>query len=1130
MRTSVTAVAFIVWIVLAATPAQSQVAYAGFGTHPRLSLVGDAQVLGDTLRLTPGRANSVGAAWHGDMQHIGEGFITRFTFRISEPGGESDGVANGGDGIAFVIQHSDSGDTAIGFYGGQIGYGGIARSLAVEFDMWRNDFRSNADPSHNHISVHTRGFGRNSSDHGYSLGMTSEIPDLGDGYMHDVVIRYVEKKLSIFIDDCTAPMLEVNVDIAARLGLDSGRAWLGFTAGTASAWENHDILSWSVSGIGVVPSGTAAMCEGDSLVLTVPTLHGECLWSTGATGRSITVREPGRYKVTVTDTMGCRSITYIRSVDVTVAPSPDPVITMDRPPVLCPGETLMLDAGPGYESYRWSNGARTQRIAVTTDGSYAVRVTNAAGCATTSEPVHVEMRIPPAPSITANRSLVICPGDSVTLDAGEGYDGYRWSNGARTRTITVRTGGEYSVEVTDRYGCSGASAAVQVSVGTELRPVITVQGPTEFCDGEGVLLDAGPDYAGYQWSTGATSRTIRADRPGSYTVTVVAKGGCRGTSAPVEIIVHPRPLPSIEPDRPPVICDGQKITLDAGDGYQNYAWSNGETGRTITVDRPGRYTVTVTTAAGCTGAATIDLSEGSMTPPAITPGGAVTLCGGDSIVLDAGAGYAAYLWSNGATERTITVRDSGVFQVIVTNAAGCTATSAAVTVALHQAPSPLIQPDGPLNFCTGGSVMLHAPAGYAGYRWSTGATTPEIVVTTSGVYTVSVTDGAGCTGTSPAVEVVAGASLSPKVTVLGPPVVCVGDSVLLEAPAGYTAYHWSSGETTRRIIVRQSGSYQVTVEAGGGCSGTSAPVTILVRPGPPEPVIIENAAGLLTDPAAAYQWYLDGEPIAGANGRSHAPAQFGIYHVVVTDESGCTARSATYPYFDARSSVSLPSITAAPGSTILVPLRLDSSHDLDSRRAGDFRVVIRFDGALLIPGGITSCCGAVHDVAITSDGRDRLLAFEASRPPGLSSGDLAHIAFHVAVGPVDATPLRLESFEWPDAGVRVLKTDGAVGLDDLCFSGGRRLVNASGVLALKPVRPNPVSGRAEVEFEIVEDGDTEVVLADALGRRVLAVAEGNLRAGHYLIPIDVAPLPAGLYFCVLRTPTARLSTSVHVVR
>ena len=100
----------------------------------------------------------------------------------------------------------------------------------------------------------------------------------------------------------------------------------------------------------------------------------------------------------------------------------------------------------------------------------------------------------------------------------------------------------------------------------------------------------------------------------------------------------------------------------------------------------GSYAVTVSDVSGCTG--TSDSARVAVTAPpvaAITPAGPLTLTPGDSLVLDAGSGHAAYRWMRGASAmgalQRLTVRDSGDYAVTVTDASGCSA-SATVRVDL----------------------------------------------------------------------------------------------------------------------------------------------------------------------------------------------------------------------------------------------------------------------------------------------------------------------------------------------------------------------------------------------------------------------------------------------------------------
>jgi hypothetical protein len=151
---------------------------------------------------------------------------------------------------------------------------------------------------------------------------------------------------------------------------------------------------------------------------------------------------------------------------------------------------------------------------------------------------------------------------------------------------------------------------------------------------------------------------------------------------------------------------------------------------------------------------------------AITASGPTTFCAGGSVTLTASAG-GSYLWSNGATTQSITVSQTGSYWVRVANA-GCSATSQPVDVTVNPLPAPTIRvsqqytalamaSDGlPLmavaqstgntyTFCgTGVTVGLTALPLGNGVRWSTGQTTPQITVTQSGTYTVTMTTAEGC--------------------------------------------------------------------------------------------------------------------------------------------------------------------------------------------------------------------------------------------------------------------------------------------------------------------------------------------------------------------------------------------------
>lgn len=210
---------------------------------------------GPSFRLTSSGPGQVGAVWFPAKQFVAGGFMTTFQFRITGVGSLRPDVDRGGDGFAFVIQNADFGPNLPRLPGGYLGYHGIPNSLAIEFDTYFNREPGFCDPNDNHISVHTRGTAPNSvsecQDRGASLGITTAIPPMKNGALHLVQIFYQPGILSIYMDNLQAPVLVVpGLDLSRILSLDGGRAWLGFTAGTGAAFENHDIFAWNFRVLG----------------------------------------------------------------------------------------------------------------------------------------------------------------------------------------------------------------------------------------------------------------------------------------------------------------------------------------------------------------------------------------------------------------------------------------------------------------------------------------------------------------------------------------------------------------------------------------------------------------------------------------------------------------------------------------------------------------------------------------------------------------------------------------------------------------------------------------------------------------------------------------------------------------
>ena len=244
----------------------AEISYSPF-RDDGLRLVGSAARQSDHLVLTrfaehrergvpfQQEAPQRGTAWFGDKVDVTSGFRTAFLFQI-----EHYSWFTIGDGIAFVIQGEGPDELGRG-----MGYNGIRNSLAVEFDtvteVWLQDPPNRVpeapDLLGNHVAVHTRGTEPNDLHNDASLGSAQLDPVLlSDRAAHVALIVYEPGDLKIYVDDLTTPVLTVDVDLAAILDLDDGRAYVGFGASsgphsylgaTTYTISGHEIQGWVFS-------------------------------------------------------------------------------------------------------------------------------------------------------------------------------------------------------------------------------------------------------------------------------------------------------------------------------------------------------------------------------------------------------------------------------------------------------------------------------------------------------------------------------------------------------------------------------------------------------------------------------------------------------------------------------------------------------------------------------------------------------------------------------------------------------------------------------------------------------------------------------------------------------------------
>ena len=516
------------------------------------------------------------------------------------------------------------------------------------------------------------------------------------------------------------------------------------------------------------------------------------------------------FTVSGTSGAGCVSQAFSTS-NLTV--NPNPTITVNNG-TICVGQNFTINPS-GANTYTIQGGNAV--VSPPSNSSYTVIGTNSVtGCrsqafATSSLIVNQN------PIITVNNGT-ICAGQNFTINP----------NGANTYTIqggnaVVSPAGNtsYTVAGTSTAGCvSQAFATSNLTVNPN--PIITVNNGA-ICAGQNFTIN--PNGANTYTIQGGSAVVSPAGNT-SFTVAGTSTAGCLSQAfATSNLTVNPNPTVSISGASG--ICTGQNASLTAN-GATTYTWSTGSNSASIitTPTANTTYTLTGSTPQGCssftTQLVTVQLSL------SVSIAGPTTICYGQAANLS-GLGGVTYTWNTGATTATVvpTLTTTTTFSLI--GASGTCSNTASKTISVT--PNPTVTITGTNAICAGGSTSLTVN-GATTYTWSSGSTSASVVFSPSATSVYSVV-GSYSTGCLNATTQTVTVYTLPVVSISGPSVVCLGDSISLVAN-GANTYVWNNNATTTTIVITPTttSTYSALGTDTNGCVGLSEIDSIFVNPVP----------------------------------------------------------------------------------------------------------------------------------------------------------------------------------------------------------------------------------------------------------------------------------------------------------
>lgn len=500
---------------------------------------------------------------------------------------------------------------------------------------------------------------------------------------------------------------------------------------------------------------------------------------------------------------------------------------------------------------------------------------------------------PIGPTLPPTVSVACAANNTLRLTVNGNFPTVQWASGESGSTIT-KGAGTYSAKIKDALGNTFFSPQIRVSEA----PVAAVvgNGPPSICFGSNLSLTT--NYDNVTWinqqtnSTVSSSRSFATGTEGAYFVRYRDVSGCEFTSNTLTATLKPLPAtPAIVNDKPTTFCQGDNTVLRTSTDIDRYTWSDGQQNKVVTVGASGAYFLTVTDQFGCTSAPsnTIAVTANPVpVKPVIATSGPTTFCADRNITLTAPQNE-AYQWTSGQTTQRITLTESGNFAVRTRNQFGCSsAQSDPVAIQVNPLPqSPAVSAGGSTTFCDGNRVTLRASSPLD-ILWTSGQTTKDIVVSSSGNYAAQARDQIGCLSTISTLFAVKVNPLPATPTILASPdrIICQDDKVTLRVDGPYSVF-WSTGDSTQRITTGTAGTYSARVRDVNGCiSPQAGNTTVELRPLPAPPTI--NMIGTYTLEAISsangtqFRWYRGTDSLAAQSAIIKAN-QTGLY----------TARSST---------------------------------------------------------------------------------------------------------------------------------------------------------------------------------------------------------------------------------------------
>ena len=645
----------------------------------------------------------------------------------------------------------------------------------------------------------------------------------------------------IWSNDLTTPTISVSTEGSYSV-----------TVTNAFACENSDTIEVSLSSTEITSVFVDSIsCNGNNdAAITINATGGETPYQytiDGVTYQASNVfsnLSASNYAVKVKDASACVSQVNITSV---IEPEQLVISSFDVSQIKCNGANdgaVSITAIGGTTPYQYSidnqiTYVSNNQINSLGVGVYSLYVKDNHNCivagvdTSISQPDTIIVSDIESVNLSCNSSM----NGSISIDMTGGIAPYEYSvdTGATYQTDTQFVGlsaDNYIVQIRDANMCIVQSTEIAITQPNSLL-ITNIDINNVACYGEAngrfeITVSGGTQLYEYSLDNGQTFQTeniFENLNVGSYTPIVRDINMCTFVNDTVFISEPNRLTVNLLPTDASCygMSDGSVVSVpEGGTAPYSYLWDDAlSTADSIINNIPAfvYYHLTTTDNLGCLRVDSIMLNQ-----PAeiiVDLGVDTAICQGSYLYLNVQNPGAEYLWNDGSSNEFYQVAAAGTYHVNVT--VGICEVSDTINVGVNQLP--VVDLGNDIGICVDNNIELDAQNAGASYLWSNTATTPTIIVSNGGDYSVIVTDANQCSNSDtisitinqlPIVDL--GEDLS----------ICMGDIVQLDAQNPGAEYLWSNDSISKLIDVFETGEYNVLVTDVNGCENADS-IFVLVN-------------------------------------------------------------------------------------------------------------------------------------------------------------------------------------------------------------------------------------------------------------------------------------------------------------